>query len=284
MLGWPKFGPDAVPRIGRAALRLLIAAAIAYAIVLLGMFVAQRSLLYPAPDRFPDVPAGFAKVSLRTADGLTLSAAYRPARPGLPTLVFFHGNGDSWAGGAAATAKLASAGMGVLLSEYRGYGDNPGKPSEAGLFADGRAALAWLKARGIGSEQLAIAGNSLGSGVAVQMALETRPAALILISPFSSMSDLVAERFSWLPGRLLLLDQFENGQKLDRIRSPLLILHGKADAVIPYAHARRLAVKSTRAKLVLFERAGHELAYMETAQDTELGWLRKLWPNIAAGN
>ncbi len=259
----------------RTFFRILRALLIAYMAVVAGMFFAQRSLMYPAPARVAGLPAGFERVGLTTADGLRLAAAWRPPAKGKPSLVFFHGNGDSWTGAAAATAKFAEAGFGVLLPEYRGYGGNPGKPDEAGLYADGRAAISFLKSRNIAGAQLAIAGNSIGSGVAVQMARETPAAALILISPFTAMTDLVAERFRWLPGRWLVRDRYENRSKIGDITAPILIMHGKADRVIPFGHAKRLARANRKAELILDDTAGHELAYRESARLASLDWLHR---------
>ncbi len=257
-------------------LRILFVVGIAYLLVVLGMFFAQRSLMFPAPDRFARVPAGFERVTLRTADGLDLAAVYRPAGAGRPTLVFFHGNGDSWAGAATATSALADASIGALLPEYRGYGENPGSPSEEGLFKDGRAAIDWLRTRGIGGEGLVIIGNSLGSGVAVQMAQESPPAALILISPFTSMTDVVSEHYKWLPVRWLLRDRFDNLARIGRVPSPILTLHGKADTLIPYAQSQRLARANPHMKLISFDDIGHELAYLPSAQMAELAWVHSI--------
>ena len=145
--------------------------------------------------------------------------------------------------------------------------------AKTGLYADGRAAIAWLQSRGVGREQLVIVGNSIGSGVAVQMASEARPAALLLISPFTALPDLAAEQFSWLPARLLVLDRFENLAKIGKISVPILIMHGKADSLIPYSHALRLAQANRTAEFILVDAAGHELAYDKSAQISALDWL-----------
>lgn len=263
-------------RARRLIFGVVIGIAVSYAMILPAVYLTQRSLIFPAPEHFSDVPTGFDQVSLRTADGLDLAAVYRPAAPGMPTIVFFHGNGDSWTGSAAATAALAEASYGVLVPEYRGYGGNHGKPSEAGLYKDGRAAIAWLKARGIGSDRLVLIGNSLGSGVATQLALDTRPAALVLVSAFSSLPDVVIEKLTWLPGRWMVSDRFDNAAKIGRITAPVLILHGTMDAMVLPAQAQQLAAANPRAKLVLVPGYAHELAYARPAQQIEIEWLRSV--------
>ena len=173
-------------------------------------------------------------------------------------------------------AGLAAAGYGVFLPEYRGYGGNPGKPTEQGFYRDGRAALGWLKASGFAPEQILLVGNSIGGGLATQLAIETTPAALILVSPFSSLPDVVAEKFPWIPVRMLIRDHFDNGAKISQVSAPILILHGTADELIPHSHSERLAQINHRAKLVLVPGVGHELAYGPQARLAELDWLEGL--------
>lgn len=194
----------------RFILSLLAIAVIAYAALLALAWAFQTSLIYPAPRGSVPVPPGFAEVQLHTKDGLKLRAFEREAQPGLRTVVHFHGNGGSLAGALAETRGLAEAGYGLLLGNYRGYGTNPGSPSEQGFYADGRAAFAHLATRGVAPAETVVMGNSIGSGTAVQMALEFRPRALILASPFTSLTDIAAETMWFLPVRRLLRDRFDN--------------------------------------------------------------------------
>jgi fermentation-respiration switch protein FrsA (DUF1100 family) len=197
---------------------LLIGTAVAAGLYLLAtgaLFIMQRRLIYPATlhtaanDLF-----GFEDVRLRTPDGLALRAIFRPAEQNMPTLVFFHGNGDSLRGAEAATRMLGGAGYGLLLPEYRGYGGNPGAPTEAGLYNDGRAALNWLRARGVPLQTTVLLGNSLGSGVATQVASEREVGGLVVIFGFTSLADVAAEHMRLFPVRLLLRDRYDNLAKL----------------------------------------------------------------------
>jgi uncharacterized protein len=254
--------------------RWALACAAFYLVLVGAMFLLQRHMIYPAPDRAPPLPAGFERIVLRDAPALRLEAAWRAPRPGMPTVVFFHGNGDSWAGGAAATEVLAREGAGILLAGYRGYADNGGQPGEQGLYADAEAALAWANRQGIADGGLILIGNSLGSGVATEMALRRRPAGLILISPFASLADVAARQYPWLPVRWLLRDRYDNQAKIGRVSGPVLIQHGAADRLIPVDQARRLAAARPGAKLLLFDGAGHDLAYGADAQAAQRDWLR----------
>lgn len=263
-------------RTRRRLLIALAALAAGYLALAGGLFLAQRALIYPAPHGPGGRPAGFAPVTYETADGLALTAGYRPAQAGRPTILYFHGNGADWQSSAVATGRLVPQGYGVLAAEYRGYRGNPGRPSEHGLYADGRAALAFLRRRGVEPSAVVIVGNSIGSGVAVQMAREHPVGALVLVSPFASLSQVVAEQFPWLPTALLLRDRFENIDKIGAIDAPVLILHGDADRLIPPAHARALAARQPAAELAIVAGAGHELAWRAEAEERMLAFLDRL--------
>lgn len=259
--------------------RLLIAAAVLvglYAAGLGALYAGQRSMIFPAPDHSVAPPPGYAPVTLNTADGLQLNALHRAPAPGRPTLVFFHGNGDSLAGSLVAVERYVAAGYGALLPEYRGYGGNPGSPSEAGLYADGRAARAWLAAQGVAPERQVLIGFSLGTGVVTRLAEEQAPAALILIAPYTSVPDVVAHRFGWLVPGWLVRDRLDSLSRIDRIAAPLLILHARDDLSIPFAHGERLAQRSGRARLLLFPTHGHQLGFTPDAQAAGLDWLAGL--------
>lgn len=265
-----------VARLRRVLAGAVLGLGLAYGITVGGLYAAQRSLVFPAPAGFAELPPGYDRITFDSAGGLALAAAWRPPASGKPTVLFFHGNGDSWAGGARAMQALADTGYGVMLPEYRGYGTNPGQPGEQEFYRDGHAALDWLGAQGIRADRVVLVGNSIGSGTATQLAAERRVAALILVSPFASLPDLVAEKFPWLPGRWLVRDRFDNAAKQGRVSAPVLVLHGTADTMIPAAHARRLARAQPRARLVLVPDADHDLAYLPQAQQAEAEWLAQV--------
>lgn len=270
---------------GRLALWIVAAMGALYLLLLIGLFFGQRALIYPAPPGAThSPPPGFAAVRLDTEDGLRLAAAYRAASREQVTILFFHGNGDSLAGAEVATRGLAAAGYGVLLVEYRGYAGNPGSPDEQGLYRDGRAALAWLRQRGIASSRIVIMGNSLGSGVATAMAAETPAAGLVLVSGFTSMDDVVAPLYPWLPVRQLLRDRFDNRARLAKVTAPILLLHGTGDRLIPSRHSVTLAGAGKRVTLGLVPGAGHDLAYMPKAQAMVVEWLRRIETNGRVGD
>jgi pimeloyl-ACP methyl ester carboxylesterase len=260
--------------LGKAVLGLVAAALLIY-LALVGMlFWFQRDFIYPAPKEIPARPAGFEDIRIATADGLTLRAFHRPTRSGLPTLIFFHGNGSDIEGGEYATRALAVQGYGILLPEYRGYGGNPGAPTEQGLYRDGDAAVAWLMTRGVPADRIVAIGNSLGSGVATEMAVRHRFAGLVLVSGFASLPRVTLEHYPFVPAGLLVRDRYDNAAKLASITCPILLLHGTADVVADVSNSRALAQSQPLARLEIVPGVGHELAYLGISQAKILAWLR----------
>jgi fermentation-respiration switch protein FrsA (DUF1100 family) len=183
---------------------------------------------------------------------------YRPAATDKATVLFLQGNAGHLGHRLPVVAPLIRAGYGVALAAYRGYGGSPGKPTEAGLYADGRAALAALSSEGVAADRMILWGESLGSGVATQLATETRVMALVLIAPFTSVADRAWELYPFVPTGLLVLDRFDNHGRIDRLRAPLLIAHGEGDDIVPARHGRRLLEKAREPKRGLFvPRLGH---------------------------
>lgn len=195
----------------RAVMLLSAVAAAAYAAVLLLVFTAQRHIIYqPFGVHVPATAAGlpaFEDVILTTADGERLVAYWKAPSAGRATVVYFHGNGGTASNRAHRASALGRNGRGVLLVEYRGYPGSTGSPSESGLARDADAAYAFASAA---SGPVVLYGESLGSGVAVSLATRSRPAAIVLDAPYTSMADVAWARFPWLPVDLLLLDRFDS--------------------------------------------------------------------------
>ncbi len=260
----------------KAAIWLSIAILALYGAVVLVMGVFQRDLLYPDIDPRPAKP-GYETISLQTADGLTLQAGYRAPRPGMPTLVFFHGNAMVWPQSTCCTSAAATAGYGLLLAEYRGYNGNPGEPTEQGLYADGRAALAWLAAQGTLPEDTVLVGYSLGSGVATQLASEISPRALILLSGYARIVDVAGGKYPLLPVGSLLLDRFDNVDKIGQIDVPVLLVHGAADELVPLEQARAMEAAQPAAQLIILPGGGHhEAAESDVMQERQVEFLHAL--------
>ena len=183
----------------------------------------------------------------------------------------FHGNGDN-ARRDSGDAWPAANGNGLLLVEYRGYGGNPGSPDEPGLYGDGDAAMRWLATEGIAARDVIVVGNSIGSGPATEMALRHDVAALMLVSGFSSLPDVVGEAMPFVP-RALVRDRFDNAGKIARVKAPVFLMHGDADTLVNPANLARLKRARPDATVALVARAGHELAYGAAAQAILVDWI-----------
>jgi fermentation-respiration switch protein FrsA (DUF1100 family) len=216
--------------VGLAALVVLLLAVV----VVFG----QRSLVF-FPDRSDPGPAASVlptgrDVLLTTDDGLTLRAwlVEPPARSRQVAVLYAPGNGGNRLGRAEVADAIAGLGFTVLLLEYRGYGGNPGKPSEDGLASDARAGAAFLRAQGYPGNRTIYVGESLGTGVVARLATTDAPAGLVLRSPFPSLVAVARAAYPWLPAGLLR-DRFDTTSALSRVEAPITVLSGDADEIVP---------------------------------------------------
>jgi len=249
------------------------------------LFVFQRNLLYfpdsEKPSRAQYGVGEMEEVVLTTDDGLELFSWYQAADEGRPTIVFFHGNAGSVGSRGFKVQPYLRQGIGVLLLEYRGYGGNPGRPDEQGLYHDARAALSFLASRGVGSKSIVLYGESLGSGVAVQMAFEGQGGAIILETPYTSMSDVARHHYFWLPVQWLVRDRFESKKKIGRVSLPLLVLHGVDDGTVPFKFGKALFELAQEPKtLSVFEGGGHNNLYEYGAAQSVVEFLDGEFPRL----
>ena len=232
-----------------------------YAGTVLVACASYRKLLYPAPNAGPLViPEGAELFALRAADGVPVHALYFPAPEGRPTVVHFHGNGETIGDGAWLSTPLRARGFGVLLVEYRGYGVSRGEPpivpSEDGLYRDAAAALDALERRGVSFDRTVLWGTSLGTGVAAEMALRGRGSAVVLAAPYTSIRALASRYAPFLPIPLIVQERFDTLEKAPKIRVRVLVVHGSEDEVIPVAMGKKVASALPHGTLVVV-RGGH---------------------------
>jgi len=238
-----------------------------YFIVLSVVFAMQRSLLYPAGKVAPDTAlaaaAGIRTVTTHTVDGLELTHWYRPpADDQAPVLVVFHGNAGHVGDRVPKLAELMRAGFGLLLAGYRGYGGNPGRPSEEALSTDARLLLDWLAGQGVSPQRTVLYGESLGTGVAVKMATERPAAAVVLEAPYTSVAAVAQAQYWYLPARWLVRDKWDSISRIAQIKMPLLLMHGLRDRTIPARFGQRLFEAAVEPKqIVLVEDGEHTDLY-----------------------
>jgi uncharacterized protein len=244
-------------------LPLLGFAVVAYAALVGGLYLFQRQLLYfpdrAHPELFGLEQLGVREAMLPTEDGLSLLSWYLPARSGRPVIAYFHGNGGHLGYRAERLLRFAREGYGVLMAEYRGYGGNPGIPSETGFYIDGRAALAFLDHEGVAPNRLVLYGESLGSGVAVALAAEHQVAAVVLEAPFTSVAEVAQCHFPYVPASRMVVDRFDSLSRIGKVKAPILVLHGERDRVVPVRYGRALLDAAPEPKEGWFApEAGHE--------------------------
>lgn len=252
----------------------------AYAAVCGVVYAVQRKLLYD-PDRSrpePDlhgVPE-MSEIVIHAADGTELVAWYHPPADGAhPVIAYYHGNAGHIGNRGEKIRHFLGAGFGVLMLSYRGFGGSAGRPTEQGLYHDARAALAYLRDRGFGPERIVIYGESLGSGVAVHMAAETPPAALVLEAPFTSLTTVAFQKCPYLPVPLLIRDRYNSLSKIGQVRAPLFLMHGERDRTVTVGHGRKLFAAANGPKQSLFlPEAGHTDLYDHGVADDVIRFIR----------
>lgn len=249
---------------GRIAIGLVALLVVAYAGVAITLYAVQRQILFRPDVRRPDAAAvglpTLKSVRLQTEGGLDLLAWWLPpASAARPVLLYFHGNGGNLGDRAARLRFFAAAGDGVLMPEYPGYGGNPGAPSETALFGTVAPALAFLRAMRIEERRVAVYGESLGTGVAAFAAAGRQFGAVILESPFTSVTAIARQRYWFLPVGLLVRDKFDTLDRIGRIDAPLLIALGENDDVVPPGMGRALFAAAAEPKqLWAVPEGGHE--------------------------
>jgi hypothetical protein len=241
--------------------------------ILLGFWLTQRRMMYfPSGAVPPPSQVGLARaesVSIATDDGLTLGGWFVPAgRAGAATVIVFNGNAGNRSYRSDLALSLAAEGLAVLLFDYRGFGGNPGAPTEEGLARDANAARRYvLSRRDVDAARLVYFGESLGSGVAVRLAVEHPPSALILRSPFTSFADVGRFHYPVLPVRWLIRDRYPSIDRIEQIRSPLLIVAGENDTIVPASLSRRLFDAALEPKrLVVIRGADHNDAALAAGE------------------
>lgn len=253
-----------------------------FVVVLVAGYLGIVGFMYFGQDRliyFPDIPEravrsdpadiglAFEDLTLTTGDGERIHAWYIPADPSRGAVIFFHGNAGN-IGHRLDTVRILNAlGVDCLMIDYRGYGRSTGRPEESGTYLDAQAAWEHMtQVRGFARSEIVLFGRSLGSAVAAWLAAENEPAGLILESSFTSVPDLGAELYPWLPVRLLSRYGYDTRAQLRRVKVPVLVAHSPADDVIPYRHGRNLFAAAPQSSTFLEMSGSHGDGFMRTGE------------------
>lgn len=222
-------------------------------IILVLLFIFQRHLIY-APSKIKPSPSRFHAedmqvVSIITQDKINLNAWYKPAKPNKPTMIFLHGNAGHIGYRMPWIRDFINSGFGVLLFDYRGYGGNKGSPTERGLYLDGEAAMQYLLNLKIKNNDIILYGESLGTAVATHLAIHHQVLAIILQSPFTSISKLAQIHYPWLP--IKPWDQYNSLENIKKIHAPILFIHGESDNLVPISEGKLMYESANQPKYIL---------------------------------
>ena len=215
-----------------------------YFFVLVFLYFYQRNLLYhPNENNYSGdkILVDIKKVRIQTLDNIELLGWYHEKNlEDYKTLIYFHGNAGSLENRIHKLNHFKDMDINFLIIAWRGFSGNDGKPSEKGLYVDGKSAINWLTKKGVEEKNLILYGESLGTGVAAHLAQNKNFAGVILETPFTSMVDTAKKFYPYIPVNLLLKDKFENYKKIKNIISPILVMHGELDQIVPFSMGKKI--------------------------------------------
>jgi uncharacterized protein len=249
-------------------LNIIISISIIYLSVLVLLFFFQRSLLYKPNinSYFGDIlKVDIDKVQIKTSDNINLVGWFHKKDLNkFKTIVYFHGNAGKLENRIYKLNHFKDMDVNFLIISWRGFSGNSGKPSEKGLYEDGKSAIDWLKNMGLDEKDIVIYGESLGTGVATQIAQNKKFAGLILETPFTSMVDAAKNVYPYIPVNILLKDRYENDKKIKNINIPILVMHGEADQIVPFEMGKKIYEIANQPKYSYFTKYDdHMMEYDE---------------------
>jgi hypothetical protein len=251
----------------KTILTLVALIALLYGIAVLALFVFQRRLTYPTGtaayyDAAATGLADLKEIKLETLDGTRLIAWWSPAVAGKPTLLYFHGNASALLNRLPRIERFSAAGYGVFMPAYRGYSGSGGSPSEELLIADSQLAYDYLRDAGINADDIVLYGESLGTGVAIQLAGLRPVAGIVLDAPYTSLPDVAKRAYSFAPVQTFMTERFESSRHIKQVDAPILVMHGALDQTIPIEVGRELFDLAPEPKrFVALKGAGHSNIY-----------------------
>ena len=214
---------------------------IIYFLTLIILYLFQRNLLYdPLENNYygDKLIVNVDKVKIKTKDNIDLLGWYHKKNSknskNYKTILFLHGNAGSLENRIHKINHFENMNINFLIIAWRGFSGNKGNPTEEGLYDDARSAVIWLESKGVMKKDIIIYGESLGTGVATEVAQNDDFAALILESPFTSMVDAAKNKYPIFPIKFLLKDKYESDKKIKNIKCPVLVMHGKVDKIVPF--------------------------------------------------
>ena len=249
-------------------LSILLTTVFIYLFILISVYFYQRNLLYqPNENNYSGdkLLVSIEEVKIKTKDNIELKSWYHDKNiKKNKTIIFFHGNAGSLENRIHKINHFKDMNINFLLVSWRGFSGNKGKPTENGLYEDARSAVKWLNSKGVKEDKIILYGESLGAGVVTEIAQYKNFAGIILESPFTSMIEVGKDKYPFLPVGLLLKDRYESNKKIKKIKSPILIMHGKVDKVVSFDMGKKMYELANKPKYSYFsEYDNHMMEYNE---------------------
>jgi uncharacterized protein len=240
-----------------------------YFFVLVFLYFYQGNLLYhPNENNYSKdkITVDIKQVKITTSDNIELLGWYHKKNLKVfKTLIFFHGNAGSLENRIHKLNHFIDMNINFLIVAWRGFNGNSGKPSEQGLYEDGKSTINWLIKKGVNEKNIVLYGESLGTGVATHLAQNKNFAGVILETPFTSMIDAAKTFYPYIPVNFLLKDKFENYKKIKNISSPILVMHGEADQIVPFYMGKKIYESANKPKYSYFTKHDdHMMEYDES--------------------
>ena len=247
---------------------ILITFLLIYFIIFVSVYIFQRNLLYhPKENNYSGdkLIVKIEKVKIKTQDNIRLTSWYHKKDiSNYKTILFLHGNAGSLENRIHKINHFNNININFLIVAWRGFSGNKGTPTEQGLYEDAASAVRWLKSNGIEEKNIIIYGESLGTAVAVEIAQNKNFAGIILESPFTSMVDAAKEKYPFLPIKFLLKDKYESDIKIKNIKSPILVMHGEVDNLVPFYMGKKIYDLANEPKYFYFSKYdNHMMKYDE---------------------
>jgi len=229
---------------------------VAYAVVIIFIYFYQRNLLYhPSENNYQDdkIQFSYDEIFIKVDEEVKLKSwLIKKNFKKFKTLVIFHGNAGHLSNRIYKLNELYKLDINILLISWRGFSGNKGSPTEQNLYKDAEAAIQWLNENRVNNNQIILYGESLGSGVAVEIGKKNNFNSIILESPFTSMENAAKIYYPYLPVKLLLKDKYDSLSKITTIKTPILIMHGKKDDIVPFSMGKELFEKANSPKYSYF--------------------------------
>ena len=244
-----------------------------YLIIVAYMYLNQRKLLYlPSENNYLDdqIDFNFREVFIDVKKNLKLKAwLIENDFKNKKTLVFFHGNAGNLSNRTYKLNQLSKLDLNIIILAWRSFSGNEGEPSEQNLYNDAKKTIDWLNSRGVKNKNIILYGESLGTGIAVELGQTNQFGGIILESPFTSMTNAAKNIYPWLPVKYLLKDKYDSEKKIKNLQIPILIMHGKKDNIVPFKMGKKLYDLANNPKFFYFtENDDHMMTFDEKLVNT----------------